>query len=866
MKHIYDFNDVKRHVSCRQYLESRGIDLNSASRCVAVWRGGKNRNVHVYDNDGVELWKDFKTDESGSVIDLAMKIEGFTDIQNAANALGERFGVPPKATKRKPAPLVTRAQMLIGKGYRLDATYDYTDEDGKPVYHVDRYMWKNPFCPPPEDFKVKEFVQRTPTHEGLDSDTPQLLYRLPEVVAAGEVFIVEGEKDVETLREWGFTATTNSGGASKDGSKKWPIEMNRHFIGKNVVVIADNDDKGQAHAKNLHDMLTPIAASLRVLTISSLPKGDVTDWKEKEGGSAEKLREAVAALPVPVRKDVAVEEEQSALAKAKMLNAFPLCNYITESRQLANGRQKSVDVARTINDLVDDVHARFLGFPMRIGDYALFDHDRDSGRIETIDRPDALFAWIGQKSKQLVNWKRIDGAVSKGELFSGLIRSAPRFEKVAKVPDFPMRKDVYYTFRNRMVPTPDHKAFRTLLSFFSIEDDGFSPAMLSVLFAAPLYFRNGVQRPCWIVDTHAAQAVGKTTLVKMVAKLYGCTPLSITKRDLEYNSQEIIKRIVSISGRDTRIALLDNLKGFFDDPQWAEFVTASSFSGRAPYGHGEETRPNDMTFVITANSAQIGSDTESRSFFLYVNKHQEKARWETTVLDYIESCRFEIFGDIIDILGSAPDTSSLRTYTRVSDFERDVVFPLCGCDVTRFDSVMQNMVTSRQGANTDTERARDIVDDVCDGIRKAVAGFNPDTGIAFVRTDAMEYWLKGRNLSSQDLWTWINTNKIECFHKTIKAFPRSKSHPLHRRGFLYIGPNAKWPEDHNIPILRLNNRDKAVVYAGSESSQKLLRELAAEGWFARATSVIDVECDCEAAPREASSAGQLEMDELDSLY
>jgi hypothetical protein len=36
---------------------------------------------------------------------------------------------------------------------------------------------------------------------------------LPEVLEAPIVFVVEGEKDVETLREHGFIATTNAGGA-----------------------------------------------------------------------------------------------------------------------------------------------------------------------------------------------------------------------------------------------------------------------------------------------------------------------------------------------------------------------------------------------------------------------------------------------------------------------------------------------------------------------------------------------------------------------------------------------------------------------------------------------------------------------------
>ena len=45
----------------------------------------------------------------------------------------------------------------------------------------------------------------------------RLPYRLPDLLAAAEaeVWVVEGEKDVETLRAAGETATCNPGGAGK---------------------------------------------------------------------------------------------------------------------------------------------------------------------------------------------------------------------------------------------------------------------------------------------------------------------------------------------------------------------------------------------------------------------------------------------------------------------------------------------------------------------------------------------------------------------------------------------------------------------------------------------------------------------------
>ena len=96
------------------------------------------------------------------------------------------------------------------KPFTIIDTYDYTDESGALLFQVVRSA--------PKDFR-----QRRPNGKGgwtwSLGKTRRVLYRLPEVrdaVAGGRiVLIVEGEKDVNTLRELGFAATCNPGGANK---------------------------------------------------------------------------------------------------------------------------------------------------------------------------------------------------------------------------------------------------------------------------------------------------------------------------------------------------------------------------------------------------------------------------------------------------------------------------------------------------------------------------------------------------------------------------------------------------------------------------------------------------------------------------
>ncbi len=110
---------------------------------------------------------------------------------------------------------------------RVVARYDYRDEAGRLVYQVERLE--------PKSFRI-----RRPEGDGwaYNAKGVEIIpYRLPEILKAEEIIIVEGEKDADALATLGFTATTNPFGAGK-----WPDHFGPSvFTGKHVVVMPDND-------------------------------------------------------------------------------------------------------------------------------------------------------------------------------------------------------------------------------------------------------------------------------------------------------------------------------------------------------------------------------------------------------------------------------------------------------------------------------------------------------------------------------------------------------------------------------------------------------------------------------------------------
>ncbi len=131
----------------------------------------------------------------------------------------------------------------------------------------------------------KGFRQRRPDGKGgwlynLDG-VRRVLYRLPEVLKAGDVFICEGEKDAETLAGLGFAATTNPLGA-----EKWRDEYNETLRGKSVVIVPDNDAPGRRHAEQVARALHGVAASVHVARLPDTVK-DCTDFVETFTDKAE---------------------------------------------------------------------------------------------------------------------------------------------------------------------------------------------------------------------------------------------------------------------------------------------------------------------------------------------------------------------------------------------------------------------------------------------------------------------------------------------------------------------------------------------------------------------------------------------------
>jgi DNA primase len=124
------------------------------------------------------------------------------------------------------------------------------------------------------------------------------LYNLPAVIESPIVFIPEGEKDVETLRKYGYVGTCNYDGASQNTQKpKWKTDYNPFFDGKVVYILPDNDPPGRAHAANIFRNIHSLTRQCRIVELPGLkPGGDITDYF-RNGGTVDTFNDICLNAP-----------------------------------------------------------------------------------------------------------------------------------------------------------------------------------------------------------------------------------------------------------------------------------------------------------------------------------------------------------------------------------------------------------------------------------------------------------------------------------------------------------------------------------------------------------------------------------------
>ena len=278
MNHEHDRKQIIAANPLLDYCQAQGWQLKKDGprwKCLCPLHNEDNTELHYQSREKpLELfWLRYRRQRHRP----SRQIAGYLDRRGDAGIIARRFrngstessatqALPGKESVATPKPSLRGNQPE--KPARVCA-YDYQDATGKVVFQVVRYE--------PKDFKQCRIVdgKRVWNMDGVE----RLPYRLPELLChPTSVWIVEGEKDVETLRASDQTATCNPGGTGK-----WLPAFSQYLRGKCVYIVADNDEPGQKHGREVLKSLEGIVEWVKWIELpkehNGRPIKDITDLR-----------------------------------------------------------------------------------------------------------------------------------------------------------------------------------------------------------------------------------------------------------------------------------------------------------------------------------------------------------------------------------------------------------------------------------------------------------------------------------------------------------------------------------------------------------------------------------------------------------
>lgn len=468
----------------------------------------------------------------------------------------------------------------------------------------------------------------------------------------------------------------------------------------------------------------------------------------------------------------------------------PFANYIEVDVEKGK-KPKKIPVP--IDRLTRDIRDRLDDFPRRLGS-TLFYFDPSAAKkpIRTLERKSDLFAWLMGEGHCLIQWATGPGFVTQDQLFARIYDKARYYDATSAAPYYPDREDVFPTFGELPTADPEHRAFWKLVGRFNPADDA-NRTILAAFIVTPIWYDGINDRPMCLVDTDDAQGSGKTTVVKMISRLYDqhaeAEYIDIDIRTLGADDTKIKKEILSAEGRSKRIVLFDNLTKTIKSEALAKLVTGGKVSGMAPYGHGTETRPADFTFYGTMNGASTDEDMTTRTYTLRIKSVEDPdPQWENDTVSLIRDNRLQILADILDMMKKAVPRRR-KHKSRFGVYDSTVLSAVC-LDDAEFEAADNALAEASGNQNEDAELALDFLTRFEDALAKSDE-YIPDTPVV-VTQSAIDWLLANSSgdlakLKSKHIRNLIKAGHLPNFSKEFDRLTACDRYQGHRERAFFFG-------------------------------------------------------------------------------
>ena len=651
---------------------------------------------------------------------------------------------------------------------KVVATYKYRDASGKLVFEVVRFE--------PKDFRQKHYTAKgKEVWKGVPEDK-RPLYRLPELLAAPKdsiVYLVEGEKDCDRLRQTcQLVATTNCGGAASGGGKsegkKWLPQYTESLRGRIVCILPDYDEPGRRHAEYVASQLLGTAAEVSILERPPPPssdpfnpqKWDVSDWLDA-GGTREQFMAAVdAARSHPWQPGSSATGSNSESGQPDQTDGpLPICNFDDPGF-----------VPVPVDEICRRIREHCSDWPRRVGT-TLFVHQGHS--IHWLEKNPQLWSFVGSRAGSPPVFHREAGGHTKEEVFCRLSQSSTQYAAVETLPHSPQIPNHYYALPELPQPSDSLETLYQFLDFFrpaTLEDR----SLLLSLFATLFWGGPGGKRPIFLITSDEGRGAGKSTIPDICGRLAGG---SIGLHAAE-DAQRMKSRLLSPEGLSRRIAVLDNVKTMrFSWAELESLVTAETISGHRLHV-GEGSRPNTLTWIVTLNGASLSTDIAQRVVTIKIARPNYSGNWYDDICKFLDQNRHQVIADLLAHLSG--ERNEMAGHSRWGTWERSIL-ALCHDP----DKLHELIRSRQQESDVEAEESSEIED----YFRRRLEELRYDTDRSkiFIPSSVCWEWIRevtgDKHMSKTMSSRWL---KQRCNEGTVSHLEYSTRNDF-GRGFFWCG-------------------------------------------------------------------------------
>lgn len=318
------------------------------------------------------------------------------------------------------------------------------------------------------------------------------------------------------------------------------------------------------------------------------------------------------------------------------------------------GKAKPTKWYRQITEICAQVLKRCDGWPKSCGGLLFALNDR--GGVRYLNDSEDVFSWIAGRVD--LHWQQrgeVQSSViglatpaTKGEFVSHLKASVPdRYSSVSELPHEPPIPGVYY------LPYPksekqDGSALAAFLGMLNPATEQDRQLFLALLLTLAWGGPCGA-RPAFVISSKHGQGSGKSASAYAIGDLFGGV-FNIPKGE---DWEQTAKRLMSDRAMGKRLILKDNVKSKVAAEEVEAFITDPVISGWRPY-HGDFSRPNYCTLVITSNVPNLGTDMADRAIEIHIGDRKSGRDFIREAQKFARERGTELVADLLARLRETP--------------------------------------------------------------------------------------------------------------------------------------------------------------------------------------------------------------------